>query len=63
MTIDEFTYEYDALTKSRQSSGLQNLFDYILNDLEGNYHIIQELLDVCVGLEADDFFGTEGANI
>lgn len=63
MTIDEFAVEFDGLTKARQISGLDNLFKLILNDVENYYHVVQEILDVCVGLEADDYFGTEGANI
>lgn len=63
MNIDTFAYEYDGLSEKRKSEGLENIFKYILKDIEGNYGIIEEILNTCVALEADDYFGTEGANI
>jgi hypothetical protein len=63
MTIDDFAYEYDRLVESRQKEGLKKIFDYILSDIDRNNTIIGDMLDLFVGLEAEDAFGTEGLDI
>lgn len=63
MTIDDFAYEYEWLVESRQKEGLKKIFDYILSDIDLNNTIIRDMLDLFVGLEAEDAFGTEGLDI
>ena len=63
MTLNDFANEYDNFIPEVQQAKLRKFFEYILNDIEANYHLIGEILDIAMSLEADDYFGTEGFNL
>ena len=61
MTIDEFYYqEYDNLTKKAKQEKLKKIFDFIIKDPDAHLGIIDDFMSTLTGLEADDYFGTEG---
>lgn len=65
MNIYMFYEEYDNLSKERKKEGLHKLIDLLLeaHDGKGTGPAIDALVDISVDLEADDYFGTEGAHI
>lgn len=63
MNIDTFAYEFTSLSAERQKKGLKKIFDYLLEDIDGNLEVVDQILEVCNAYEADDGFGTEGLEV
>lgn len=61
MTIQDFLEEYNNFSIGRKREAFKNLIDQ-LNEDEIELHL-PEILDYYLDFEADDFFGTEGADI
>lgn len=65
MTIEEFYKEYSNLKLERKKQGLYKLVDLLIIEDVGirDTPALDALLDISSDLEADDYFGTEGADI